>query len=472
MTENEIIENINEYVNLLIEYNKKSESENKSLKNFCSKIQKFIIDLYINNSEMNSNEIGKIVNNTTISMLTAEDTPVNDIIVMSSNKIYLPLLKLEKKILKQKSNNINQFNILLLNDKFDKKSFINIYFDLKSINNNNQKDHKIYLEYLTTNNLNDLSKTFDINWINDMNKYISNLSKEQIFTIFGYTIRGDEYINAYLRNLLINEKKEKFIDFYQSSTESWMHNYFPYFYQMVKLIKNTSDSSLTDLLKPKYQNKELNGRFNIKLTISYIGLLMELNKKIESMKLYNYKDILMIIKYNNNESEIYILLCYLSRLDIFSFDKFWIEVINLYKDDLNSIINNSPELTQPLIVYRGLNQDFISKAKKETLYKIEGFVSTTVNIGNAYGFTNSFDCCLQRIILLPGCKCLFLSGISNFMAEREFLLSSNTTYYISNLSNSLPIYGLNTENVSYDNLLNVCSIPNLKIKTTDIIVVI
>jgi len=151
--------------------------------------------------------------------------------------------------------------------------------------------------------------------------------------------------------------------------------------------------------------------------------------------------------------------------------QFCITAIEKYINDLDIIINNSPELHSELVVYRGCKQSFIPP-NQGYLYNNQGFLSTSLDIEIANQFTNAkTGGHLQRILLLPGMHVMLLTGISQFAHEQEILLGSNTVYYIAKIDGATPVYKLSNEYAA-NKISSICDIPELMTNTFDYIALV
>lgn len=253
----------------------------------------------------------------------------------------------------------------------------------------------------------------DSEWLNQMNNYVVNLSTKNIYTMIGYTFYGDTVANNYLRKNL--NKQTFFTDI--SSYDKWWVRYFPLFFQTMDELR-TFKGSTTSLLK---DNKDV--------SVNILSITHEpINKNLlGSKKVTQVLDMLISDK-TLKQSEQYVALYYIGRF--LSFSNFWQHVIIKYIQDLDNIINNAPPLKTPLIVYRGVKNDYYLKGREGFVYTTNSFVSTSVNLGSALKFAGP-TCCFKRITLLPGTRTLLLAGISSFLNEVEILLGTAAKFYIT-----------------------------------------
>jgi hypothetical protein len=111
--------------------------------------------------------------------------------------------------------------------------------------------------------------------------------------------------------------------------------------------------------------------------------------------------------------------------------------LNIIISNIDKAFEHSPKLSEDIIVYRGLNMPFIKDTKRNTQLllgqykgKYKGFISTSLDKFSSEMFTFSNTktprCCIFKIIVPKGKKCLFLKSISDFEAEDEILLPRNS----------------------------------------------
>ena len=311
------------------------------------------------------------------------------------------------------------FPILFIKDL--NTSTANHNFNIDSLNNIPKFDYHyvkgMELKYNTFSKQNILIKgTFpefnnfddyiDMNWLNAMNQYIKNLSNKDLFTMLGYTLNGDKIANQYLRNMMTSKKFNDFIN----PSDKWTYGYFPLFFQAIQKIQN---SEIVDILKNNNSiqfKKYMTPRFLKKKTVSAKELC----------------DYLKQDKYDNSTK--YLILYHLRSS--FKYESFWKPVISMYITNLQNIINNSPPTEKVMYLYRGVKSDYYLQGKKKNLYKTDSFISTSLNITSALFFAQD-NCCFKRITVLPGTRCLLMSGVSKFDYEIEILLGYTTNFYIS-----------------------------------------
>jgi len=100
---------------------------------------------------------------------------------------------------------------------------------------------------------------------------------------------------------------------------------------------------------------------------------------------------------------------------------------------LQEIIHNAPPIKNTITVWRGIKDNYINKVmeKKTQLYKNKDrFISTSISCEVAINtFMGHTGCCLLKIVILKGTKCLFMA-VSNYETEHEILLHMNSIFLV------------------------------------------
>lgn len=266
-------------------------------------------------------------------------------------------------------------------------------------------------------------------WVISMNKYIQSLSMDDKFTVLEYSFHSFDFINAYLRGSMDETKLQRLIQ--QHKTK---HEYiFPFFIQVLSL--------LPTLVLP-------DDKLKIKITI---------NKKSKTLLTW-LKEIKKMTK-----SEAYPIL--LNIQEYFPYT-FWVEVMDLFTEDLKRIIDKSPPVTKTLTIYRGVKDDYFLNGKNKKYYKNNTFVSCSLNPYHSLKYIPQ-QCCLKRISILPGSKALFMAGLSHFH-EFEVILNVDSIFYIHQ-KKKYPIYKNDIDGTN-DLCFNGNKYPKRKVDIVDIIV--
>jgi hypothetical protein len=243
---------------------------------------------------------------------------------------------------------------------------------------------------------------FDEDWLHRQTLYKQLLSQKELFTIRSYTLPNAykivNFISQYSLHLIkINQQTQEFIEWSKLFQETFLKdkqstffksNFFPFFFQMIDLIKESKDKLLDfnlQLFEPFYTYQTFS-------------------------ELYDY----FILNYNQ----------------ILTFSKtFWFTVCSKFVKDLDKIIKRAPKTERPLILWRGISQDYISNSHSQTNNNFihHNFMSTSIDLNATEPFMNekSPKCCLMRVFVPEDISCLFIGDISEQTSESEIIFGTN-----------------------------------------------
>lgn len=259
--------------------------------------------------------------------------------------------------------------------------------------------------------------TVDDEWLQKQHEYIMSLDTEQIFNMYGYTHNGDVFVNNHLRGTFSKEKFEAYLMGLNSQSPP---TYFPLFFPCLRFFS----SSMFDIHHIDKYFDDHSPHF-----VATLRSIRDANVKNKE----KYKKLIRIVKYLKMEC--------------------WSYILQIYCESLDSIIKNAPTTTRQMYVYRGVQSDFYLKDYKQTSerqFTTQGFVSTSSSINIAYNFTtlNNYvtvdpiydkprvndHCCFMRILVPARTRLVLISGVSQYRHEAEFLMGSNTLFYITKSS--------------------------------------
>lgn len=106
------------------------------------------------------------------------------------------------------------------------------------------------------------------------------------------------------------------------------------------------------------------------------------------------------------------------------------KLVKDYSTELYSIILNSPKAEQDITVYRGRKSEQ-SLEPGILRFKGDSFISTSLNVNSAVGFTAGYGkarCCLYEILIRKKTPCLYINDVSRVENEFEILLPYNTVF--------------------------------------------
>ncbi len=107
--------------------------------------------------------------------------------------------------------------------------------------------------------------------------------------------------------------------------------------------------------------------------------------------------------------------------------------IKQYIKEFSDIIHQSPKLTKPIKVFRGIKTDkylhnsIITNNNGNIIIKNNDFISTSLYLESATHFMEN-NCCLLELTLEMSTPCLFTAHISRCGTEYEITLAPNTIF--------------------------------------------
>lgn len=337
------------------------------------------IKTYLNNQKHVTSDIKQYLNNKSDMIINYSKNIISNWLSKKYNKV-VPL------------NELRSIDVMSVNDYIpisivQTELTSNNIFNLDVLNTSDIHKHGNGLTFTTKDQL----LPFDPKWMKDMNNYITNLDKYAFFTLYSYS----DYINN-----LISSNEYSFIADYIKKEKNWTSQYFPFFYTAIELLYSRSNNINIDkdtfyksiiindtspmYIMDTYADKFNNSNFN--------------NKTLTSSEVFNN-----LIDNNISYSDKYILLLAISPN--LSYDKFWKTVIEYHLINLHEIINKSPALVEPMILY---GQAKISNNEK--INNLDTFTIANMNMGT------------QMLTLMSGTHVVLRSDMS-------FLVNNNSYYY-------------------------------------------
>jgi hypothetical protein len=296
----------------------------------------------------------------------------------------------------------------------------------------------------------DYSFDLDFDWYKKQIQYICNLTKEDKYIIRQYTGELFPVIN---KLLLECDKTQD--ERYQAAINSVFH-YFS---------KTHEEDIPASSLKSQSNNKE--SKINLSNRINKIknSVDEQINKVLEK---HNKR-----IK-QPNHIPFFVSFCKYFKLpsstksqtihkkissflkDQKLFEDLFKKVVQIEIESISRIINDAPHVTKPFCVYRGTHENVLKSVETDTMI-FKSFLSTSLSPNVSLGFTNEIgldskslsflNCCLNKITILPGTKCLFVSPLSISGGELEILLNRDQLITIN--KKNVPIHFQRSENEVY-----------------------
>lgn len=263
--------------------------------------------------------------------------------------------------------------------------------------NNYSIRHIFYKNLRQSSALSYLEDIIDFDWVDQSNRYIYNMKKEDLFTLIGYhKLQQMSISRVYLYTEL------------NALAQESLQVYFPFFFQALEAIKSTKD---------------------LKTIISQKGEMC----KIEAMH--------KIVSSNISQSKMYKAIC--GIIEHLDFINFWKPVIDKFHKDLDNIIRNAPAVNKKMVVFEIVKDKQTDIKVSNNIYKSDNVISPTFTIA-----PNDIDpnARLRRITIFPKSRVLLFSNFTQ-SNNIEVLLSSDSQYYITKHKQYLP---LNTNSLCPD----------------------
>ena len=111
-------------------------------------------------------------------------------------------------------------------------------------------------------------------------------------------------------------------------------------------------------------------------------------------------------------------------------------IIQMFIDELNALIQKAPSTTKPFTVFRGVKDDRYLTGIKDKQYTLNRFVSTSIDGDGVARERFSGGHTVQRILIMPGSKCVCMFGLTRYRDEKEILLPRGSTYIVRKTENN------------------------------------
>jgi len=326
------------------------------------------------------------------------------------------LMELKKKLnIKNKQIDIKyKANILVNNSEREtfevkRKEEVDALLDFKDItykyiikyNEYNKKFINKIQEYIDVDNLN--------NFIEQQNNFLEKLSIREIYNLKYYTYRGDIYINSYIDTEIFQPQiiKETGGDIVDDDSDLCY-----YFFQFLDYFK----------INNNYKGEEVPTEDD-SLFIKFIQ--------------DNYLDF---------------------DKDIYKF------VFDLYIKELKVIFDKAPITQHRLVLYRGINENYVSKQSKKGYYISNHFSSTSLFPEIAYNYTKKKKIIL-KIIVEKGQPLIYVEGITLAKGDYEVIMPIHSTLYIDYALKKVGYYKTKDELcpvINDDNSINMTTVIYMK----------
>lgn len=275
-----------------------------------------------------------------------------------------------------------------------------------------ETDYKYKIKYNNYNHKfinkiqDNINKELLQSFINQQNEFLKTLSLREIYALKYYTYHGDVYLNSYIDGTfnpsLIKETGDGIVD---SDTDVCY-----FFYQFLDYfsIYNTYN----DIKVP------------IDDDIKFINFLKE-----------NY------LKF---EDHIY---------------KF---VFDLYLKELQELFKKAPRTTKKMVLYRGIDSNYILNKSERGYYKTSHFTSTSLFAEKAFAYTKIKNRIMIKIIVDENLPLIFVEGITLAKGDFEVIIPLNSVLYIDYALKKVNYYKNSNEiicpSMDTTNILNLTTV--------------
>lgn len=242
-------------------------------------------------------------------------------------------------------------------------------------------------------------------WFGQQAAYQKKLQLEDQLLVFSYTYGGDQMYHQWLTGNFNRVRLEHSIEPEYINKMSYIFPVLVILYKKYKLNQKTFQSfirqNFRSVMKP----------VNIKSLIEYMSISVnEVFQQQNQIRMLRWlQEYLPVAK-----------------------QSFYDHLFEDYGKYLNHIINSAPTSKHKIVVYKGVkDRDFIQFDKKTSIYENKFFVSTSIDFSVATKFTSPGKaCCLLKITILPGTKCLF-PIFTYFPHEKEILFPTLRKFYLT-----------------------------------------
>jgi predicted Ser/Thr protein kinase len=234
-----------------------------------------------------------------------------------------------------------------------------------------------YLYYPPPKNFSgvNMNQIIDMEWFQAQNKFLKTLGPREVFLMYGYSFNGDSWAHAYLDGRFDLSQ-------FQTGVTSAANQgrFFAFFFQARDIYKINTGNIRND-----------------------------------------YKE---VVKRVRTEKDVQVIKT----------------MAQMFIDELNALIERAPVTKRAFTVFRGVKDDRYMSGIQNKQYVLNRFCSTSVSGMKAHAFATPVGNqthTLQRILIMPGSKCLLMFGFTRFEDEFEILLPRGTAYIIRNVKDNV-----------------------------------
>lgn len=238
-------------------------------------------------------------------------------------------------------------------------------------------------------------------WFEEQKKYQQNLSKVDQLLILSYTYGGDQIYHSWVSGKFKRRQFELSIsEKYSTSTEHLLP-ILPILYKIYLRNPSKFSTFLKNNFASTLQTKDRDE------LIKYLREPDPLHSSIQFQMIGWMIQHLSVAKAS-----------------------FYDVLFKNYELCLNQIIQSSPPVQHTMVVYKGLkDRDFIRFDKETNVFENNYFVSTSIDFVQSKRFAKH-NCCLLKITVLKGTKCLF-PIFTYYPTELEVLFPTKRKFYLT-----------------------------------------
>jgi hypothetical protein len=236
------------------------------------------------------------------------------------------------------------------------------------------------IKYNTYNHkfINKIQHNIDANvlqeFMNKQNQFIESLTLREICVLKYYTYHGDVYINAYIDGMFVPSMMEQIGGGIVDDGSDLCY----FFYQFLDYFSD---------------NKYYNGKY-VPVTddVQFIQFLSD--------------------NYLNFDANIYDT------------------VFDQYIKEFRQLFDKAPRMQQKLLLYRGIDTNYVLKKSSKGYYKTNHFSSTSLFAETALKYTKPKNRMMLKIIVDENLPLIFVEGVSLARGDFEVIIPINATLYI------------------------------------------
>jgi len=233
-------------------------------------------------------------------------------------------------------------------------------------------------------------------WIRKQQEYIRHLSGIDKAIVLSYSHGGDRIIQAFYLN--DRQISPTVVSHLMTSMSSFRSYVFPLSLCLYEFIRDKSYEEFAPYLRP-----------NTFVKNSGLWEQMKDPKKFYEASLTFFSNVQQRFLYCSDHLLTLLLTEYGKRLD--------------------TILANAPRTETTMFVWRGIRKDDFMMFHKD-LFRNRLLMSSTLSVRSAVRFTaEAENCCLYRIVVLPGSHCLCNFMLSYYRQEQEVLFPPGRVLY-------------------------------------------